>query len=149
MARKLEPGRYIAMDVYSGKVLDLGLENNQPPCAWGYHGEEKPTGEGHHRFLTLGAGADPSSFSKFPFRCGHDVLCTITLCCQWDFCPCGAGFTINSVYSSGSFITIRPDLKGLHLDGSMQVVTGAFPTCWEVEVLPVSLADKPGEIFAQ
>lgn len=27
------------------------------------------------------------------------------------------------------------DLKGLHLEGSAEVVTGDFPTCWEVEVM--------------
>jgi len=150
MARKLEPGRYIAVDIHSGSVLDLPLENNQPPHAWGYHGEENQQVRTIIGFLTLGAGgADPSSFSISPFRCGHDLLCATTLCCQWDFCPCGAGFIINSVYSSGSFVTVRPDLKDLHLDGSTQVVTGAFPTCWEVEVLPASPTDKPGEVFAR
>ena len=40
MAQKLEPGRYVATDITSGKVLDLPLENNQPPYAGGYHGKE-------------------------------------------------------------------------------------------------------------
>jgi len=111
MARMLEPGRYVATDINSGKVLDLPLGNNQQPYAWGYHGKENQ---------------------------------------QWDFCPCGAGFIINSVYNSGTFVTVQPgDLKGLHRNGSMQVVTGAFPTCWEVEVLPVRPTDKPGEVFAR
>jgi hypothetical protein len=41
MARKLEPGRYVATDISSGKVLDLPLEESSlPPYAWGYHGKE-------------------------------------------------------------------------------------------------------------
>jgi hypothetical protein len=26
-------------------------------------------------------------------------------------------------------------LKGLHLEGAAEVVTGAFPTCWELEII--------------
>jgi len=75
---------------------------------------------------------------------------------QWEFHPCGKGFIINSAHSSNLFLMLR-DLKGLHLEGSAQVVTGTFPTCWEVEVdaMDDSLdrsatgpADKPGDIFA-
>jgi hypothetical protein len=44
------------------------------------------------------------------------------------------------------------DLKGLHLEGSAQVVTGTFPTCWEVEVDDRNApgpVDEPGDIFAR
>ena len=49
---------------------------------------------------------------------------------QWEFLPCGAGFTINSVWS-GSFLAAR-DLKG---QGTVEVVVGPFPTCWELEAM--------------
>jgi hypothetical protein len=26
-------------------------------------------------------------------------------------------------------------LKGLHLEGAAEVVTGTFPTCWELEIM--------------
>jgi len=56
---------------------------------------------------------------------------------------------IDSVHSSGSFVTIR-DLKGLHQGGSAQVIAAAFPTCWDVEVLPVGPTDtEPGDVFAR
>ena len=62
MAQKLEPGRYVATDITSGKVLDLPLENNQPPYVWGYHGKENQQVRTIF-FLTLGAGrADRTSF---------------------------------------------------------------------------------------
>jgi len=68
---------------------------------------------------------------------------------QWDFRPCGEGFIINSVHSSGSFVTVR-DLKGLHQGGSARVVPGSLPTCWDVEVLPVGPTDsEPGDVFAR
>ena len=44
------------------------------------------------------------------------------------------------------------DLKGLHLEGSAQVVTGTFPTCWEVVMddrYATGPADEPGDIFAR
>jgi len=73
---------------------------------------------------------------------------------QWEFRPCGKGFIINSVHSSDLFLMLR-DLKGLHLEGSAQVVTGTFPTCWEVEVMGDRSAPGPvdepgdGDIFAR
>jgi len=68
---------------------------------------------------------------------------------QWEFRPCGDGFIIDSVHSSGSFITVR-DLNGLHRGGSARVVAAAFPTCWDVEVLPVGPTDtEPGNVFAR
>jgi len=54
---------------------------------------------------------------------------------QWEFRPCGAGFIIGSVFKSDLFLAVR-DLKGLHLEGAVAVVTDTFPTCWEVEVIP-------------
>ncbi|KAH9995246.1 hypothetical protein BJV77DRAFT_942970 [Russula vinacea] len=50
----------------------------------------------------------------------------------WEFLPCGAGYVITSV-KNGSSLVVR-DIKGL-LEGGAVVVTGAFPTCWEVEVM--------------
>ena len=44
------------------------------------------------------------------------------------------------------------DMKGLHLEGSAQVVTGTFPTCWEVEMDESSApgpVDESGDIFAR
>jgi len=61
MARKLEPGRFVATDINSGKVLDLPLGNNQQPYAWGYHGKENQ--QVRTIFLTLSAErADRTSF---------------------------------------------------------------------------------------
>jgi len=44
------------------------------------------------------------------------------------------------------FLTLQ-NLKELHLEGRVQVVTGTFPTCWEVEVM--GIADKPYEVFVR
>lgn len=59
---------------------------------------------------------------------------------QWEFQSCGAGFVIKSV-SSGLFLSIE-DLQGLHRDGSMEVVTGQFPMCWEMEIMDNGNADE-------
>lgn len=68
MTRKLEPGRYVATDISSGKVLDLPLGSSQPPYAWGYHGKENQQVRTIIIFLTLGAGrADRSSFKFLLF----------------------------------------------------------------------------------
>lgn len=81
----------------------------------------------------------------------HPVL-LLYLRLQWEFRPCGKGFIISSIHSSGSFLMVQ-DLKGLHLEGSAQVVTGTFPTCWEVEVMDDRNApgpvDEPGDTFAR
>jgi hypothetical protein len=80
MARKLEPGRYIAMDVCSGKVLDLALENNQPPYAWGYHGEENQQVRAIIAFLTLGL----QELTRPPFQFLPSAVvmtyCVLSLC---------------------------------------------------------------------
>ncbi|KAI9508635.1 hypothetical protein F5148DRAFT_979517 [Russula earlei] len=52
---------------------------------------------------------------------------------RWEFHPCGSGFTIKNV-SSGTFLVLE-DLQGLHAETSVEVVTGDFPTCWEMEVM--------------
>jgi hypothetical protein len=45
-------------------------------------------------------------------------------------------------------------LKGLYLEGSAQLVTGPFPTCWEVEVIDNESVpgpkdrDEPGDVYA-
>jgi len=69
---------------------------------------------------------------------------------QWEFCPCGEGFVINSVHSNSSFVDVR-NLTGLGLrrEGGAQVIAGATPTCWKVEVLPVGPTDDVGDVFAR
>ena len=52
---------------------------------------------------------------------------------QWEFQTCGAGVVIKNV-SSGSFLVLE-DLQGIHQETSVEVVTGDFPTCWEMEVM--------------
>ncbi len=52
---------------------------------------------------------------------------------KWEYQTCGAGVVIKNV-SSGSFIAVE-DLQGVHLETSVEVVTGDFPTCWEMEVM--------------
>jgi len=107
MSRGFEQGRYIAMDVRSGMVLDLSGGDNLSLIAYRFHGSENQ---------------------------------------QWEFRPCGEGFTINSVFNSKLFLTVR-DLKELQLEGRVQIVTGTFPTCWEVEVM--GIAEKPYEVFVR
>ncbi|KAI0273926.1 hypothetical protein BGY98DRAFT_107654 [Russula aff. rugulosa BPL654] len=51
---------------------------------------------------------------------------------QWEFRTCGAGFIIKNV-SDGSFLVLE-DLQGLQ-ETSVEVVTGDFPTCWEMDVM--------------
>ena len=68
----------------------------------------------------------------------------LTRTIQWEFRPCGAGFIIKNV-SSGSFLAVE-DLQGIHVESSVEVVTGDFPTCWEMEVLDNGSAeDDEGE----
>jgi hypothetical protein len=76
--------------------------------------------------------------------------CATTSGCQWEFRPCGEGFVINSVRSSGSFVAVQ-DLTGLGLcrEGGAQVVAEAIPTCWKVEVLQVGPTDEVGDVFAR
>ncbi|KAI0287758.1 hypothetical protein BC826DRAFT_900182, partial [Russula brevipes] len=59
---------------------------------------------------------------------------------QWEFHPCGAGFIIKNVGRDASFLAVE-DLHGLQLDENVQVVTGDFPTCWEMEVMDNGSAD--------
>ena len=69
--------------------------------------------------------------------------------CQWEFRPCGEGFIIETIYHRGWFVTVR-DLKALHQSRSAHVVASAFPTCWDVEVLPVGPTDTElGDVFAR
>jgi len=72
------------------------------------------------------SGADDRTLIAFGLHGGANQ--------QWEFLPCGPGFIINSVKSSDLFLTLQ-DLKRLYLEGSAQLVTGTFPTCWEVEVM--------------
>jgi hypothetical protein len=51
---------------------------------------------------------------------------------QWEFRPCGSGFIVKNV-GSGSFLVLE-DLQRLK-ETSVEVVTGDFPTCWEMEVM--------------
>ena len=47
--------------------------------------------------------------------------------------------------SSGSFLVLE-DLQGIHVEPSVEVVTGDFPTCWEMEVMDNGSAeDEEGE----
>ena len=54
-------------------------------------------------------------------------------------------FTIKNV-SSGLFLVLE-DLQGINLESSAEVVTGDFPTCWEIEVMENagSAEDDEGE----
>jgi len=68
---------------------------------------------------------------------------------QWDFLPCGEGFILGGVHSSGLFVTVR-DLKGLHWGGSAQALATAFPTCWDVEILaPGAVDTEPGDVLVR
>jgi len=68
---------------------------------------------------------------------------------QWDFLPCGEGFILGGVHSSGLFVTVR-DLKGLHWGGSAQALAAAFPTCWDVEILaPGAVDTEPGDVLVR
>jgi len=61
---------------------------------------------------------------------------------QWEFCPCGTGFIINSIRANDFklFVAVQ-DLNSLHLEGSTKVVPRSLPMCWNVELLPVGPAD--------
>jgi hypothetical protein len=72
---------------------------------------------------------------------------------QWEFRPCGAGYLIISV-KTGSFLVVR-DVKGL-LGGAADVVTGGFPTCWELEIMYTGnrtaedgIEDEKGDVYAR
>jgi len=70
---------------------------------------------------------------------------------KWEYQTCGAGVVIKNV-SSGSFIAVE-DLQGVHLETSVEVVTGDFPTCWEMEVMDNGNAeggeDENGDVYAR
>ncbi|KAH9991303.1 hypothetical protein BJV77DRAFT_1008864 [Russula vinacea] len=72
---------------------------------------------------------------------------------QWDFRPCGAGYLISSA-KNGSFLVVR-DITRL-LEGAAEVVTGPFPTCWELEVMyngnrtaGNGIEDENGDVFVR
>jgi hypothetical protein len=53
------------------------------------------------------------------------------------------------------FLVVQ-NLKGLHLEGSAEVVTGDFPTCWELEVMDngyrsaeVGAEDENGDVYVR
>ncbi len=54
--------------------------------------------------------------------------------------------------SSGSFLALE-DLQGLSLETSVEVVTGDFPTCWEMEVMDNGSAedgeDENADVYAR
>lgn len=54
--------------------------------------------------------------------------------------------------SSGSFLSLE-DLQGLSLETSVEVVTGDFPTCWEMEVMDNGRAedgeDENADVYAR
>jgi hypothetical protein len=70
---------------------------------------------------------------------------------KWEYQTCGAGVVIKNV-SSGSFIAVE-DLQGVHLEANVEVVTGDFPTCWEMEVMDNGNAeggeDENGDVYAR
>jgi hypothetical protein len=145
------------MDVRSGMVLDLSGVDNLTLIAYRFHGSENqqvrivnPSSHIHFREeLTL-------------YSCLLSIVIMMTaliialarrariLCChfgrQWEFRPCGEGYTISSVYNDKLFLTVR-DPKELYQEGRVQIVTGAFPTCWEVEVM--GIAESPYEVFVR
>jgi hypothetical protein len=158
MERKFEQGRYIVTDARSGMALDLSGADNRSLIAFGLHGWENQqasliTPHWVQEIAKWSSLLLPTVAAIARRRTVLYATCCHDLRLQWDFRPCGKGYIINSVHSSGSFLMLQ-DLKGLHLEGSAQVVTGTFPTCWEVEVTmddrnapgPV---DEPGDIFAR
>lgn len=165
MERNFEQGRYIVTDARSGMALDLSGADNRSLISFGLHGWENQQARPIiSRFRPrVSKSADwPSlllpavaAIARRPTAHAtvhdHPVL-LLYLRLQWEFRPCGKGFIISSVHSSGSFLMLQ-DLKGLHLEGSAQVVTGTFPTCWEVEVMDDRNApgpvDEPGDTFAR
>ena len=54
--------------------------------------------------------------------------------------------------SSGSFLALE-DMQGLSLETSVEVVTGDFPTCWEIEVMDNGSAedgeDETADVYAR
>jgi len=54
--------------------------------------------------------------------------------------------------SSGSFLALE-DMQGLSLETSVEVVTGDFPTCWEMEVMDNGSAeegeDETADVYAR
>jgi hypothetical protein len=53
------------------------------------------------------------------------------------------------------FLAVQ-DLKGLHLEGSAEVVVAAFPTCWELEVIDLVMdrnaggyEDRIGDVYVR
>ena len=161
-ARKLEPGRYIMTDVTTGMTLDL-RRDNRTLCAYQFHGKDNQQVRAVDTLLTLHEERElngcPASclawsclFARGPrgIAYNHTRSCAATSGCQWEFRPCGEGFVINSVRSSGSFVAVQ-DLTGPGLcrEGGAQVVAEAIPTCWKVEVLPVGPTDEVGDVFAR
>jgi len=69
--------------------------------------------------------------------------------CQWEFCPCGTGFIINSIRTSCLFVAVQ-DLNSLHLEGSTKAIPGPLPMCWNVELLPLGPTDtEPEDVLAR
>jgi hypothetical protein len=70
---------------------------------------------------------------------------------KWEFQACGAGVVMKNV-GSGSFLAVE-DLHGLSQETSVEVVTGDFPTCWEMEVMDNGCAeddeDDNADVYAR
>ena len=163
MARKLERGKYIMTDIVSGKALDM-RHDNQMLHAYPLHGENNQQAR-LITLLTLSEGRADWSFFLLSdvvmtvrrrtralhcvqLHTTHIIVCYY-FACQWEFCPCGTGFTIKSVRVKSLFLAVR-DFSKLQLEGSTRVVTGSLPMCWDVEILPVGTAGtEPDGGFAR
>jgi len=124
-ARKLEPGRYIMTGINSGMTLDL-RHDNRTLYGYQFHGKDNQQVRATITHLTLESGrAEWTLFLlssvimtvcpllRAALHTTHMIVCR-HFGLKWEFCPCGEGFVINSVYSSSSFVAVR-DLTGLGL----------------------------------
>ena len=133
--RKFDHGVYTVADVRWGMALDLSSADNRSPIAFGSHGWENQQVSARFTFLSFVRGfADGLGVSQ-----------------KWDFQACGGGVVMKNV-SSGSFLALE-DMQGLSLETSVEVVTGDFPTCWEMEVMDNGGAedgeDETADVYAR
>lgn len=97
----------------------------------------------------MGEPAGERAFIVPPFVRG--LLTELAVSQKWEFLACGAGVVMKNV-STGSFLALE-DMQGLSLETSVEVVTGDFPTCWEMEVMDNGSAedgeDENADVYAR
>jgi len=146
--RKFEQGAYTVTDVRWGMALDLSSADNRSPIAFGSHGWENQQVSAVSLFFLVSLWTPESAERRAD---GRLVSRNPLFYTKWEFQSCGAGVVIKSV-CSGSFLVLE-DLQGLHQEASIEVVTGDFPTCWEMEVMDNGSAedgeDENQDVYAR